>query len=118
MYRTGTGTRPKKREEEVIWTVAEFDVLYDCGIHQPLHTIKLNNRSQYISDAAKHYSGVLCKAELDLMIDGLKVNRVLNESPTSMQQLFFHMQPPKVTADYILSLFKKNFFLLDQVILR
>lgn len=46
------------------------------------------------------------------MIDGLKAHKVLElirENPTTMRQLFVHMRPQKVTADYILSLFKENF---------
>ena len=59
------------RELEQVLQSEEFDFLYDCGIHQPLNSITVANRDTIISAIAKHFSVIVCKAELDQLIEGL-----------------------------------------------
>ena len=90
----------------------DYEFLYDCGIHQALNSINLSNRSQLIGNIAKHYSVILCKAEIDQIIEGLTTHKVLDlirENPATMRQLFVCMPPQNITADYILQLFMENF---------
>ena len=90
----------------------DFDFIYDCGIHQPLHTIKKAKNECLVSAVAKHYSVISCKAELDQILEGLDTMQVLDlirGNPSIMRQLLVYMTPKKITADYILRLFSEKY---------
>lgn len=59
------------RELEQLLQSEEFDFLYDCRIHQPLNSITVANRDTVIIAVAKHFSIIVCKAELDQLLEGL-----------------------------------------------
>ena len=100
------------RELEQVLQSEEFDFLYDCGIHQPLNSITVANRDTIISAIAKHFSVIVCKAELDQLIEGLSTLSVLDlirGNPGILRQLFVYIKPRKICADYVIDLFSPSY---------
>lgn len=89
------------RELEQVLQSGEFDFLYDCGIHQSLNSITVGNGDTVISAVAKYFSIILCKAELDQLIEGLSTLSALDlirGNPGILRQLFVYIKPRKICA--------------------
>ena len=88
----------------------EFDFLYDCGIQT--RSITMAKKDDVISAIAKHYCIVICKAELDQLIEGLSTLQVLDlvrSNPDVMRELFIYVEPKKLSSDYIIDLFTPSY---------
>ncbi len=54
----------------------EVDFRYECGVSQPVQTIRMADRYSIISAIALHCSVTMCKAELDQLVEGLRTLEV------------------------------------------
>lgn len=84
----------------------EYDVRFECGISQPIATIRLAHRDEIINGLALH-SFLCVKAELDQILSGLstyKIAEFLQRDPYVTRQLFVNYRNP-LSADKMFDLF-------------
>ena len=90
----------------------EYDFRYECGVSQPVTSINLSDRNKLVSAIAMHYSVVRVKAELDQIVNGLKVLKIeelIQANPQKMRELFVHFKPLPLTADALFDMFPARF---------
>ena len=88
----------------------DYDVRFECGISQPIGTIKLSHRNEIINGLALH-SFLRVKAELDQILSGLNaysITELLGKHPYIARQLFVHYRIP-LSADKLFDLFPAKF---------
>lgn len=81
---------------------------YECGISKPTATIQDADREGIISSLCLHFVVLATKAELDDLVNGLKLLDVLTlirEYPVLARQLFVKGNPKCLTADSLYDLF-------------
>ena len=84
----------------------DYDVRFECGISQPISTIRLTHRDEIINGLALH-SFLRAKAELDQILSGLNaynIAELLQKDPYVTRQLFVHYSSP-LSADKMFDLF-------------
>lgn len=84
----------------------EYDFRFECGISQPITTIRLSHRDEIINGLALH-SFLCVKAEVDQILSGLNtynIAELLQKDPYITRQLFVYYKNP-LSADKIFDLF-------------
>lgn len=69
---------------------------YECGVSQPVSTIKPSDRDTIVTALAMHFSVTSVKAELDQMVKGMevfKLSELFQANPQIMRQLFVYFNP-------------------------
>jgi len=85
----------------------EYNFRYDCGVSQPVSTIKLCHREDIVSALALH-SVFAIKAELDQLISGFHTygfDELFQTYPEVTRQLFVYFKPLPLTADKLFDMF-------------
>ncbi len=87
----------------------EMSFRFSIGLSRPSYSLQLSDRDAIVESMATHFSILSVKAELDQLIEGLKVLDVLNlyrDYPKIMRPLLIYNKPKSLTSDYILDVFK------------
>ena len=87
----------------------DMDFRFSIGLSRPSYSLQLTDRDSMVQSMATHYSVLSVKAELDQLIDGLKVLGVLDllrNYPKVMRPLLLCKKPVCLTSDYVIDMFK------------
>ncbi len=86
----------------------EFAFRFDIGLTQPSSSFQFSNIDYILKLFASHYLILSVMGELNEILDGLKVVKMLDlirANPNKMEQLFIYSNPKVITAEDMFKLF-------------
>ncbi len=91
----------------------KFDFRYACGVPQPSSLIRVIDCDTIVSSVTMHYSVLVCKAELDQLVqslESLQVLELVRANPQIMKPLFVGTSSKlNITADDLFDLLPAQF---------
>lgn len=90
----------------------DYAFRFDIGIGQSSRSVTMDNIDHVLQLFAKHYLLLSVKSELDQLVEGLGVLKMLDlirDNPNKFMQLFVHSVPQPLTTDHMLELFPPKY---------